>query len=287
MKEQKYFIYCFGAIAVISVISGVFLEFEWDRYFILRWENCFTGHRPFIVNLSVGIGTGAFLAFVTAWINYLSEKRKFITYFFEMCEDFCNALHKLQYLYFETDAHLWAAYYNEFLRNEKFLCAKKDNGNHRTANDDLIDWYKSKYPESNSEALLQYRKNAIEENLSSVAKSYYEFSGYNFLTFDRIMKKSSFIRQRSKQQMKIKEIYSYISENYKNITSIVGYMQDFNASNNMIIQIDRLQSMIFGDIQPLESDVSLPPANKIEKHIKALLNDLNDTRRKSNAQPTT
>lgn len=284
MKEQKQFMVCFGVIALISLFLSLLLEFEWDRYFVLWWEDCFTGHRPFIVNLSIGIGTGALLAFLTAWINYISAKDKFIAEFSEMCEDFCVALHKLPYLYFEADANLWATYYNEIERNKHFPNGTGECG---AAYTNLLSWYKSQYPQSDPEQRLNSRKKKIDDELNSVFNSYYEFSGFNFCAIERIMKTYSFIRHCSKQEKRIQEIFTYVKDSYGRITSIVEYMRAFDTSNNVVIQIDSLQAKIFGNVQKSETTVFLPPPNKMETHIKNLLIKLNDRKgAKNNAKPT-
>lgn len=287
MKEQRNFVRCFGIVFIVSLTLCVLLEFELDRYFILWCNNYLTGHRSFAVNLLIGVCSGAILAILTSWINYSSAKDKFITEFSEMCEDFCTALYKLPYLYFEADANLWAAYYCENCRNKLSSKSNDDGNSHGPAYIKLLDWYRLQYPQSEPELLLNRKKTEIDDSLSLVFKSYHEFVGFNFCAIERIMKTHSFIRCYSQQEGKVQEIFSYAQTNFDSIKSKVSYMQDFNALSNMIVQINKLQIAVFDGVKKSESVVFLPPTNKIEEHIRKLLRELNDTRgAKKDAKPT-
>lgn len=271
MSEQKKTIYWCASVSLLSLILNFFLEFECDRFFIAWQTNCFTGHRDYIINLLIGICTGAFLSLLIARINYSSEKEKFIMEFSNLVEDFYTVCSGLQYLYLRGDIDLLAAYYREEYMNQKVPEAAKKH----TAHDNLLRSYKEKNQDCNEYICFAEDTDTVNEDLDFITKSYSSVKEFDFSRIERLLRKKDFIIPNNKKERQIKEIYDYIEKLYHEIVSKVEYWNAFCAKDNLVVEICRFQEQIFDDVKVCGTAVFLPPKNIAVDKIKEMLSSIN------------
>lgn len=271
MREQKKVIYWSAGITILSLVLSAILEFEWDRHFIALPINCFTGHRGFLINILIGVCTGAFLSLFIALINYFAEKEKFIMEFSNLVQDFYTVCNHLQYLYLRGDVDLLAAYYQEKYMNQKARSTPKKH----IVQDKLLRSYKEKDPDCNEHMRLSEDEDTIGEELDSIIKSYGCVEQFDFSRIERTLKRKDFIIQNGKKEKQIESIYSYIEKLYYDIKGKVGYWNEFCSEDHLIVEIHRFQSQIFGEIKRSGSVVFLPPDNIAVEEIRKMLSALN------------
>ncbi len=270
MKEQKKVFYCSAGVMILSLVLGAIFELEWDRYFITWQSNCLTGHRDFVINIMIGVCSGSLLSFCTSWINYSSEKEKFIVEFSNLVEDFYTICGKLQYLYIRGDADLLAAYYREECANKKVPGVSERH----VARDNLLRAYKEKDPKCSEYMRLSEDIDTVDEEIDSVIESYYAVSSFDFSKIERILKKKAFILSNNRREKQIEAVYDYIRKLHCDITDRVWYWKEFDAKYNLIVEICRFQPQVFDDIERYSSVISLPPRNRAVDEIKELLSTL-------------
>jgi len=270
LKEQKKVFYCSAGVMILSLALGAIFELEWDRYFITWQSNCLTGHRDFVINIMIGICSGSLLSVCTSWINYSSEKEKFIVEFSNLVEDFYTICDKLQYLYICGDADLLAAYYREECANKKMPGASERH----VARDSLLKSYKRKDPKCSGHMRLLEDIDTVDGEMGGVIEGYYAVSNFDFSKVERILKKKAFILSNSRREKQIEAVYDYIKKLYSDITDKVGYWREFDAKYNLIVEICRFQPQVFDDVERHGNMILLPPRNRAVEEIKELLSTL-------------
>lgn len=271
MKTQKWIL---GFSVIIAILAGAFafiLELEFDRCIITLRETLLTGHRDFVVNLLIGLCSGAVLAAGIAIINYFQERNTFISEFSDLVEDFYNVCSKLQYLYLRADVDLLAAYYREEYCNQKVLGVSKSNA----ARDRLLKSYKEKDPKCDEYICFTEDTETIKTELDSVVKSYCAVAFFDFSKIDRILKKGSFIFPKGKKETQIKAVFDYVKKLHSDTGNNMNYWTEFAARDNLIVSLCRFQSTIFDKVERQGNVIFVPPKNKAIADIQELLLKLN------------
>lgn len=276
MSEQRKTIVWCAIITILSLLLNIFLEFEWDRLFIVWQTNFLTEHRDFIINTLTGICTGAFLSLLIARINYSAEKEKFIIEFSNLVEDFYTVCNELQYLYIRGDATLLAAYYREEYMNQK----RPEVSKKHIARDNLLRSYKMNDKDCYEYMCLAEDSDTVDNELDSIVKNYNAVKEFDFSRIERILRRKNFIIPNNKEEQRIKEIYSYIENLYHEIEGKVEYWSEFCAKDELIIEIYRFQKSIFGNVKTCGTVIFLPPDNIAVNKIKEMLLSLNQRKGK-------
>ena len=269
MREQKLIIQITGIICVISFIISVMLQWKIDIIPDEYILGAFQGKREFCINTTLGIATGALLSCVIAIIQYQSERKKFTDEFCNLTEDFIEALERIEFIHLRGDISCFAAYCsngkycseNGIITDEQIEFSKKR----------LLDSYRHDFPECNPELLLHQDCCTMEQDFQRVVNSYFSFSGFRITAFERLLSQKKFFITNCKCSKQIDEVYQEVKRAYRIVSEKTDYMKEFGAINNLIVQVNELQTEIFGKVKTVGSVTLLPPDNIEATKIRKML----------------
>ena len=262
MKIQKKIICVSGILTVLSFVIVIMLEWEIDIITFTSIINLFIGKRNFLINLLMGIMTGASLSLAIAIITYSYEREKYIDDVCYFANEFISVLKKINFLYLRGDVSCIARYWSSSKYDLESLNSEKE---------ELIKSYKKIFPESNPEMLFFIDYNKIENDLTNVIKSYSMVTGFNINFVKRLKSQNTFFIKNCNTSKNINTLFDYIQDTYTLISNKIEYMNAFNAINNLIVETNLLQKEIFENVVEINGVSYLPPKNKKIKELEDIL----------------
>lgn len=254
MKEQSKIFEYAVLIAILSLILTIVIEWEFDRLFYKGLYIILTGHREFVVNIGLGVFTGAGLSAGMAYISYQYQKQKYIDDCCEYLGAFLQKLSKLKYLHLVIDVNLLCHFYNA-------KESKLDSNLTDEINGEIKKWYKANYPDASPE-FLRFKDFEHAKEISEVIVSYYEFLQFDILKADTLLAERDPHFKKAAENSEIENALNHIKTLYETVNECLDYMKQFSSMANQLKVIDKLQKDIFEKVKYIGSTTLLPPQNK-------------------------
>lgn len=271
MKEQSRIFKCTVLIAICSLVLIILLEWNIDRLFYHGLYPLLTGHRAFVINIGLGIFTGAILSAGVAYISYQYQKKKYIDDCCDYLNLFSQKLSNLKYLYLVIDI--------------KHLCQLNDAIDSQLnlelvdkIKTDIVQWYKTNRPEMSPESLW-FQDSKREKELPEVILSYNEFLEFDISNADCLLNERDSFFKKSGQSKNLEKALNDIKNLYNKIWESLQGMKNFNSKANQLNTIEQLQKEIFAPVESLGSVVLLPPKNIAVKSIQQSIEQIKSNKK--------
>lgn len=266
MKEQSRIFKCTVLIAVSSLVLTILLEWKFDRLFYQGIYILLTGHRAFIINIGLGVFTGAILSSGIARISYQYQKKKYIDDCCEYLTLFAKKLSKVKYLYLLIDMDLLCRW-NDAIDKEFDLKLSDE------IKREMLRWYKSNCPDISPEILCS-QDLAREKELPKIIESYNEFLQFDISNIEALLAQRDPQFKNTKVNRALENAMNHIRVLYGTIEESLEHMVQFGSKANQLKTIDKLQKVIFDEVEHVGSIVLLPPQNKEVRVIDGMRNQI-------------
>lgn len=266
MKEQSRIFKCTVLIAAFSLILTILLEWEIDRLVYQGMYILLTGHRSFVINIGLGVFTGAILSSGIAGISYEYQKKKYIDDCCEYLTLFTKKLSKVKYLYLLIDIDFLCRWNDK--RDRNFESKLSDE-----IKTEMLRWYKSNYPDVSPEILCS-RDLAREKELPKIIESYNEFLQFDISNIETLLAQRDSQFKKTKINNDLENAMNHIRVLYGTIEESLEYMIQFGSKANQLKTVDKLQKVIFDEVEHVGSVVLLPPPNKEVRTIDHMRNQI-------------
>lgn len=266
MKEQSRIFKCTVLIAVFSLVLTILFEWKVDRLFYQGVLVLLTGHRAFVINVGLGVFTGAILSAGIANISYQYQKKKYIDNCCEYLTLFAKKLSKVEYLYLLIDVDFLCRWNDAIDR--KFDLTLSDE-----IKREMLRWYKSNYPDISPEILCS-QDLAREKELPKIIESYNEFLQFDISNIEALLAQRDSRFKKTKVNRTLENAMKHIRVLYGTIEDSLKYMIQFSSLANQLKTIDKLQKVIFDEVEHVGPVVLLPPQNKEVRVIDGMRNQI-------------
>lgn len=266
MKEQSRIFKSTVLIAVFSLALTILFEWKVDRLFYQGVYVLLTGHRAFVINIGLGVFTGAILSAGIARISYQYQKKKYIDDCCEYLTLFAKKLSKVEYLYLLIDIDLLCRWNDAIARKFDLTLADEIKR-------EMLRWYKSNYPDISAEILCS-QDFAREKELPKIIESYNEFLQFDISNIEALLAQRDSQFKKTKVNGTLENAMKHIRVIYGTIEDSLKYMIQFSSKANQLKTIDKLQKVIFDEVEQVGSVVLLPPQNKEVRVVDGMRNQI-------------